>query len=447
VSTTTSRPRASSLRILATLAGKDLTLLSRDRFALFWVLVFPLFYGLFFGSVFAGEPTAGAGTAPVPITVVDRDGSPASRRLLERLAQHPALRLVGATGESQELAEARVKKGECIACVQVPAGYGASPLWLFGAAVAGGGDGAFELGIDPTRRAEAGLLHGILVQTAFACAVEQLGDRDTVRGELRRLQEALRGAKELGGGERIAMQALVGAVDRLLADVDDAALARLPQLVDVNGRLRLRDLTRPSGGPRSSYEVMFPSAAIWGLMSVVLSFAVMLVRERTQGTLLRLCTAPFGPITLLAGKALACFVACMASMGVLLAFGNLLLSVRISSPWLGLLAMACTAFCFTGLMLVAAVLGRSEQAVTGAAWGVLLPMAMIGGGMIPLVAMPAWLAALSDVSPVKWGILALEGAVWRGFTLGDCALPCGILLAVGGVGFVVATLVFRRGQR
>jgi ABC-2 type transport system permease protein len=163
--------------------------------------------------------------------------------------------------------------------------------------------------------------------------------------------------------------------------------------------------------------------------------------------LLRLCTAPFGPITLLAGKALACFVACLASMGVLMAFGNLLLSVRISSPWLGLLAMACTAFCFTGLMLVAAVLGRSEQAVTGAAWGVLLPMAMIGGGMIPLVAMPAWLAALSDVSPVKWGILALEGAVWRGFTLGDSALPCGILLAVGGVGFVVATVVFRRGQR
>jgi ABC-2 type transport system permease protein len=78
---------------------------------------------------------------------------------------------------------------------------------------------------------------------------------------------------------------------------------------------------------------------------------------------------------------------------------------------------------------------------------VLLPMAMIGGGMIPLVAMPAWLAALSDVSPVKWGILALEGAVWRGFTLGDSALPCGILLAVGGVGFVVATVVFRRGQR
>jgi len=40
--------------------------------------------------------------------------------------------------------------------------------------------------------------------------------------------------------------------------------------------------------------------------------------------------------------------------------------------------------------------------------------AMIGGVMIPLIAMPPWLLSLSNISPMKWAILSYEGAIWRG---------------------------------
>lgn len=442
------RPVASTLRVLATLAGKDLRLLCRDRFALFWVLLFPLLYGLFFGSVFASATTAGGvGTAPIRIAVVDRDGSAASQRLVARLADHPSLQLVGGPHEAAELAEARVRKGECSACVTIPAGYGGSAFWLFGASGARFGDAApFDLGIDPTRRAEAGMLQGILLQTAFVCLAERLAEAEILRGELQRVKAALLADEGLGVGLRLALQTGFVALDRVVGELDPQALARLPDAIALDRRLHLRELTASGAVPRSSFEVMFPSASVWGLMSIVLSFAIMLVRERTQGTLLRLSTAPFGPVLLLAGKALGCFLACMLSMSFLLAFGHLLLGVRLHAPLLGIVAMACTAFCFTGMMLVAAVLGRSEQAVTGAAWGVMLPLAMIGGGMIPLVAMPPWLASLSDVSPIKWGIFAIEGAVWRGFGFAELALPGAVLVAVGSVGFVVGVAVFRRAS-
>ena len=55
--------------------------------------------------------------------------------------------------------------------------------------------------------------------------------------------------------------------------------------------------------------------------------------------------------------------------------------------------------------------------------------------LIPLVAMPEWMLAVSHFIPVKWGVLALEGAIWRGFDLADMLLPCGILLSVGLLGF------------
>ena len=140
-------------------------------------------------------------------------------------------------------------------------------------------------------------------------------------------------------------------------------------------------------------------------MSVALTFAITLVREREKGTLLRLRMAPLGRAQLLASKGLACF---------------------------------------TGIMMTVSVMGKTEAAVAGSSWGLMMPFAMVGGGMVPLMAMPGWLQDLSVVSPFKWAITAIEGAAWRGFTLQDQLLPCGVLLAIGVAFFSFGILVFRR---
>src|SRR5262249_46109858 len=130
-------------------------------------------------------------------------------------------------------------------------------------------------------------------------------------------------------------------------------------------------------------------------------------------------------------------LAAVAVAVALLAFGHFVLDVRLEQPVALLLAVVCTAFCFSGIMMLVSTLGKTQSAVAGAGWGVLLPMAMGGGGMVPLMAMPDWMLTLSNVSPVKWGILALEGATWRGYSLAEMATPCGILLAVGAACFAL----------
>jgi ABC-2 type transport system permease protein len=69
---------------------------------------------------------------------------------------------------------------------------------------------------------------------------------------------------------------------------------------------------------------------------------------------------------------------------------------------------------------------------------------MAGGGMVPQVAMPSWLLAVGSFSPVKWSVLAIEGAVWRGFSAADMAQPVIILCTVGLVGFIVGTMILAR---
>jgi ABC-2 type transport system permease protein len=70
-------------------------------------------------------------------------------------------------------------------------------------------------------------------------------------------------------------------------------------------------------------------------------------------------------------------------------------------------------------------------------------MSMIGGAMIPLFAMPPWLGHLSVISPVRWAILAFEGATWRAFTYGEMLVPCAVLLGVGLAAFALGTRLVR----
>ena len=97
---------------------------------------------------------------------------------------------------------------------------------------------------------------------------------------------------------------------------------------------------------------------------------------------------------------------------------------------------------FVGIMMLLAVSGKTEQAVGGIGWAVLIVMSMLGGGMIPLFFMPSWMRTIGTFSPVKWSVLAMEGAVWRGFSLVEMLKPCGILVGVGVVCFAVGVRVF-----
>jgi len=98
-------------------------------------------------------------------------------------------------------------------------------------------------------------------------------------------------------------------------------------------------------------------------------------------------------------------------------------------------------------MMFLSVLGRTEQAASGFTWTILLAMAMLGGGMVPRFLMPAWLQHVAEISPVRWAIIAVEGAVWRDFTVQEMVRPCAILVLTGFISLSIAAVAFRWTQR
>jgi len=207
-----------------------------------------------------------------------------------------------------------------------------------------------------------------------------------------------------------------------------------------------REVRNEKVGPRSAFDFTFPQGILWGVIGSALGFALSLVTERTRGTLLRLETSPLSRLDVLLGKALACFLAIAAVEALLLGIGAAFFGIRPTS-WAMLAAAAvAVATCFVGIMMTVAVLGKTEQSAGGLGWAIMMPLAMFGGGMIPLFVMPAWMQTVSNASPVKWGILALEGATWRGFSAAEMAVPLAVLVLVGLAGLGLGVRLFRGGE-
>ena len=209
-------------------------------------------------------------------------------------------------------------------------------------------------------------------------------------------------------------------------------------------KLNVVPVTFDRSEPRSAFEITFPCSILLAVLGCMMTFTMSIVIEQKQGTLLRLRVAPLSKMHILGGKGLACFLSCVGTACILLLVGVTCLGVRVSSWPYVLASIAAMAVCFSGLMMLLSVLGRTEQAVGGSAMAFVLVMATLGGGLVPLIVMPDWMLTMSHVCPVKWGILALEGAIWRGFDFTEMLLPCGILLSVGVLSFGLGARILSR---
>jgi len=197
---------------------------------------------------------------------------------------------------------------------------------------------------------------------------------------------------------------------------------------------------------KNAYAITFPQGIIWGVMGCAQSFGLSMAMERSKGTLVRLRAAPIRRWQVLAGKALACFLFTIAICALLLLLARFGFGVVPTSLPLVALAVVSIAICFVGIMMLLAVAGKTERGSGGLAWGIMLLLSMIGGGMIPLEFMPGWMKTISVISPIRWSISALEAGVWRGLGIADIALPVVILVAIGIVGFMLGLRAYAMNE-
>lgn len=405
------------------IAFKDLRLLGRDHAALFWVVFFPVLFGAFFGLIFSGQDNK---PRDIGVGIVVEQQSPMTERLVASLRKSRSLKpeLL-----SHSEAVSRIQKGSLATAVIIRKGFGEDLGRMFS------GDAGLEVISDPSRAAESGMVQGMLTQAAFETISSQFTDPTAMKAHLAKLSTSLNSATSLSASQKLALKTLYGSLDTFL---DSAKEQRLTGGEFNFSPVKQTQISASISQSPSYFSVSFAQAILWGMMGCAASFGISLAQERTTGTLQRLRIAPLRPTYLLAGKGLACFLTCMAVSALLVLLARVFFHLQVKEPLMLLLGVAACAFCFVGVMMFVSTLGRTEQAVGGAGWALLLLFGMLGGAMVPSFIMPPWLRSCGNLSPVRWGILAIEGAVWRGFSLGQMMQPVLVLVLGGSLFFAVA---------
>jgi ABC-2 type transport system permease protein len=402
------------------LAIKDLRILMRSKGRLFFTFIWPIIVTVLFGLAFGGgnDPSS-----KPKIAIVDEDHSEGSRAFATSLEESFEL-----TPMSRADAENAVRRGQRTGYIVLTPGFGAASERMFY-----GPPKQVVLGVDPARKAEAGMIEGLLMKHASQ-DMQHLFNDPTASSRM--VDKALGEMKDAPPEQVASVQRFLGELKAFVNTPQSAAASSQSEWQPL--QVVKQDVAEQRNGPENAFDITFPQGVIWGLIGCMMTFGISLVSERQQGTFVRLQMAPLTRSQILGGKALACFLAIAIVEAILFAIAYRF-GVRPASIAMLVLACVSAAICFVGFMMLIAGLGRTPETASGAAWAVLMPLAMFGGAMVPTFVMPGWMQSIGYISPVRWAMLAIEGGVWRNFSIAEMAMPCAILIAIGITCFTLGT--------
>lgn len=191
-----------------------------------------------------------------------------------------------------------------------------------------------------------------------------------------------------------------------------------------------------------------PSWLIFGLYFIVLPISTTLIKEKENGTLLRIQTYPISNHYYFFNKAL--------SYGVVSLFQWFLLSIvgLICVPWLTdqavLIINSPSLYLLSGFFIIFAAIGFAfllavlvntfEQAIV-LGGGINILLAALSGFMVPIDIMPPALAKIATFSPMYWSSELLKQGL-SGATFTQASTNLLLLTSFGSICFIAALTIF-----
>ena len=178
-----------------------------------------------------------------------------------------------------------------------------------------------------------------------------------------------------------------------------------------------------------------PAWALFAIFFITIPLSASIVKEKTQGTGLRLITSPLPYWALLTAKIIVFLIISLLQFALMVVMGVFVF------PYLGLpmldvggkispllLVAIASGLSAIGLGVLLGTLAKTQEqsAPLGATLTVLF--AAIGGVWIPTFAMPHIMQLLSNISPMNWGLQAFYEVLLRGGSASSLLPKIGALL-------------------
>jgi len=178
-----------------------------------------------------------------------------------------------------------------------------------------------------------------------------------------------------------------------------------------------------------------PAWTLFAIFFIVIPLSINIVKEKNQGTFVRLRTNPVSYLTVLGGKTMTYLLVCLLQFLLMLAVGVYVLpslglpALQVGSNFVTLFIVAF----FSGLaaigfgILLGTLSNTPEQSAPFGATSVVI-LAAIGGVWVPVFLMPKFMQLVSNISPMNWGLSAFYDVFLRQGGLKDVLPEIGLLL-------------------
>ncbi|MGQ7947256.1 ABC transporter permease [Flavobacterium sp. WC2509] len=192
----------------------------------------------------------------------------------------------------------------------------------------------------------------------------------------------------------------------------------------------------------NSVQHNVPAWTLFAIFFIVIPLSINMVKEKTQGTFVRLRTNPVSNIIVLAGKTVMYLIICLIQFYMMIAVAVFLFP-HLGLPALNvegnLILMSIVAL-FSGLaaigfgILLGTIAKTQEQSAPFGATAVII-LAAIGGVWVPVFTMPKMMQIIAQSSPMNWGLEAFYDVLLRNGDLLDLVPELFLLVAF----FIVTT--------
>lgn len=169
-----------------------------------------------------------------------------------------------------------------------------------------------------------------------------------------------------------------------------------------------------------------PAWTLFAIFFIVIPLSINIVKEKNQGTMIRLRTNPVSYFTVIAGKTITFLVICMVQFYLMVAVGVYLFP-HLNLPALqveGILGLMSIVALFAGFaaigfgILLGTIAKTQEQSAPFGATSVVI-LAAVGGVWVPVFAMPKIMQVIAGISPMNWGLNAFYDVILRNATFLD----------------------------
>jgi ABC-2 type transport system permease protein len=435
-----------------TIAKKDLRIAVRDRAGLLLTFALPIVlvsaFGFIMKMAFGKE---GGGMSRATLWIADEDQTDASRAFVVALRDAATIRAQPAPEDApmtREQAKKKVEDGDAHHALVVGKG--------FAEALSAERFPDLTMYRDPDRAMESQMISIGLMTAFFSSQGHGLSPLMTARAlelaglppEWRERTIAISKAFSTSVAGLFEEKSAGDASAEAPADAKDGPDfgAVFSQLVPVTNE----DI-RPPERPEIDYMLAQTVCgnAVMMLMFGLVACGSTLLREREEGTLLRLLVSGVPRMSILWGKSLLAALMGAAQLVVVFAFGSLVFGVNfLRDPITLIVISAATIFAITGFGIVIAGWARTTKQAEGMSTLIILMMSALGGAWFPVQAfdMPLIGQIVMKSTLTHWSMSAYQGMLWdtKSWTHPSMLLSIGVMLAFGIVTLAIARVLFEK---